>query len=420
MDSQLQFENVLKKKGIGPQGSKSLKAKDLDFLQEAFFDPAIDIITKATLMTAFEMLPNTEEESSWWQDFQIKFLESGSPSLIKWWLEKESDALWAKLLRSEDLSNEEAECVTEQLFDESFPDFKKASVLESLRLKRETKIENLAFLNVFYSKIERVKIDSSRLIDFADTYDGQNRTPILTPFVACLIASVGVPCILHGTDILPPKNGMTVEQILLRSGKKIAKNKTKVKEEIETLGVSYISQDLFFPELANMKSLRKLMVKRPMLATWEKLLQPVRAQDGNCIVVGYTHKNYRPMISSVLSEQQKCSKAIVWRGAEGASRPPISRVVLTSYYDGKMISEPVVAAAEQQDDWRKKDFSLDESVLLGENSLQNIDEKGRYAIEFWANSMLELFFPSENFKDAIANSLNSGKAWDLWNNWCRS
>ena len=58
--------------------------------------------------------------------------------------------------------------------------------------------------------------------------------------------------------------------------------------------------------------------------------------------------------------------------------------------------------------------------MLGETSLQNKDKKGRYALEFWANAMLDLFFPHENFKNAIANSLDTGKAWDLWNKWRRS
>ena len=86
-----------------------------------------------------------------------------------------------------------------------------------------------------------------------------------------------------------------------------------------SIGWAYIDQQIYFPELYQLRQLRKEMVKRPFLATFEKLLQPVRAKEGNYIVTGFTHSHYKSEIARQLMEQGLCKKALVLKGSEGAT-----------------------------------------------------------------------------------------------------
>jgi Anthranilate phosphoribosyltransferase len=67
------------------------------------------------------------------------------------------------------------------------------------------------------------------------------------------------------------------------------------------------------------------MVKRPILATMEKILQPIRAQNGNLLVTGYTHPAYKQMLSTILKEHNASPTSLLVRGLEGSAQLPIDR-----------------------------------------------------------------------------------------------
>lgn len=69
------LEELLKKKGIGPEGSKSMKIDELNELVHLFQDSAISLTTKATILTALLMLPPTEVEAAWLMNFKKKHTE---------------------------------------------------------------------------------------------------------------------------------------------------------------------------------------------------------------------------------------------------------------------------------------------------------------------------------------------------------
>ena len=93
----------------------------------------------------------------------------------------------------------------EQITSNTIPSYKAASLLEALRLKEESFDENKATHDFFKSKTISESVNVPILLDMATPYDGFNRSYFLQPFVAALLASVGIPSILHGVYEVSPK-----------------------------------------------------------------------------------------------------------------------------------------------------------------------------------------------------------------------
>jgi hypothetical protein len=58
----------------------------------------------------------------------------------------------------------------------------------------------------------RERSDSTRTV-FGIPYDGRSRTAPVTPLTALILASVGVPVVMHGGDCMPTKYGVPLIEI---------------------------------------------------------------------------------------------------------------------------------------------------------------------------------------------------------------
>jgi hypothetical protein len=295
--NQEKLELLLKKKGIGPEGSKSLNEIELSTINSLFVDPEVSLTTKATLLTALLLLKPNENEAEWIYNLK-KNPGSILPTELLGFLNESSDPflnLIKKLILKKELSEEECLQGMNFLFDANAPEYLKGAFLEGERLKRESFIENKVFFNYLYDKIPHFEIDIPILIDICDSYDGSNRSKNFTLFTAALLGSAGFPVIVHGVKETAPKFGHTSHQILIEAGKNPFTTHEEVINNLKNhdIGWAYIDQKIYFKELYGLQKLRKEMVKRPFLATFEKLLQPIRVKSGNYIVTGFTHPHYK-------------------------------------------------------------------------------------------------------------------------------
>jgi anthranilate phosphoribosyltransferase len=385
---------ILKGKGVGPEGSKNLNLEQLEKLTPVMIDPTASLITKATLLTAFWMLDNTPEEQNWLENFKNspEFCEELKPLLGASFVNPFWD-LVLKVIHKEDLDTQECiEAVTYMTYANQ-EGFLSAMFLEAERLKRETFSENLTFLNALQALSEPQKVKLPFLIDLCDPYDGQNRTPCLLPFVASVLAAAGYPTVIHGVEQMPPKCGITAHQVLKLAHKNPFRSSKQAQSDIENPNISwtYIDQSQSFSLLWDLKSVREEMVKRPFLATFEKLMQPLQAQK-NHLVTGYTHKNYRTMLTDVLQHCPTISSATVIRGVEGSSRPSLARESLNSIWTGtevvNSLFSPEAFGLRSQVELLDKEFTAQESLDLGLSALKNQNIDISEAICYWAASAL--------------------------------
>lgn len=395
---QNKLEELLKKKGIGPLGSKSLKAEEVEMVKNSFLIDKISLTTKATMLTALLTLEqNSDEEAliNELKDSPEKYLPTELVPYITGITENPFQVLVNKVISKENLSEAEALQAMEYFFNEEFPEYLKASFLEAERLKRESFTENQAFFKAMWDKSKRKEIEEVVLIHLCDSFDGSNRTRNYSVFVASLLAAAGFKCILTGIDQVAPKQGITAHQILKEAEKNPYSSIDDAIEELHHLGWTYLDQKVFLPELYKLKTMRKEMVKRPFLATFEKLLQPVRSLEGNYVVTGYTHTHYREELVKQLKTQGKTSKAVILKGMEGNTHLSMTKESVCVQLNGEIITDSTVsptnyglAAMEEKQD---KGISVNESLEEGLAALRDERNYARENILYLSAVILDKF-----------------------------
>ncbi|HSY61740.1 MAG TPA: hypothetical protein VK796_07680 [Cytophaga sp.] len=347
------IEELLKKKGIGPEGSKSLKTEELQEVEVAFKNDLYSLTTRATLLTALLMLPTAEPEAAWLKHLKNSYQDILPTSLH--FMMRAADARTSfeqylcDTLALKDLTYEQATDAMDQLLtDTTIPDFQKGAFLEAQRLKRESFDENKAFFDVLWKYTSRIETRLPLLIDISDNYDGFNRYHNFAPFYAAAIASCGYPCVVHGTDEVAPKYGITSKKVLNTCNANTTKSADLVSNQISNpaIGWGYIDQSIFHPLLFSLKTIRKEMIKRPFLATFEKMMQPIRAIHGNHILTGFTHVHYRTEVAEQLKAQNKIAAAMIIKGLEGSSCAPLTRETIQVLVSNNTITDQQINSKE--------------------------------------------------------------------------
>jgi anthranilate phosphoribosyltransferase len=424
------LEDLLKKKGIGPEGSKSLKKEELELMNTHFRSSGISLTTKATMLTALLLLDPNEAEKEWIEKVK-QDPDAILPSELLPFIKEAPESTFLnfiqKLIRKQSLTDQESTACMNYLFDPSVPEYLKGPFLEGERLKRETFSENETFFNFLWNKTSRIQTSLPLLIDICDSYDGCTRTHNYTAFIAALLASVGFPTYLHALKKVAPKEGITSHQVLKQAGKNPVKNLMDAANDISNtaIGWGYVDQQVYFPELHALKKMRKEMVKRPFLATFEKLLQPIRSKKGNLIVTGYTHPHYRTELVNQLARQNECLQALVLKGAEGSTQLSMAKNTLGVYYDGKQVQEinfhPTQFGLQPTENRINKSITPTDVVREGLAALQGEKNEARLNMMYTSMIILQSFglMAKEASFELLTASLDSGKALQHWNRGCK-
>jgi anthranilate phosphoribosyltransferase len=398
------FINLLKKKGTGPTMSKSLTPEDFSILTPLFKDSEINITTRATLYTAILTLEKTEDEEKW-----ITYIHK-NPDLLPEPLhylvfscsETPFQALILRAIRHKNLTETQMQEAMKYFFDPGVPEHEKAAFLEALRLKRETIEENIICYNTLWERSFHHPTDKP-IIDLSVGYDGLNRTPVLWPYAAPILAALGFPTIIHGVHSVGPKYGYTPHKLLVEAGKNPHQSTEETVKDIENpdIGWGYVDQSISFPELYGMQPLRTHMVKRPLLATLEKLLFPIHSTTQNYIVTSYTHPPYKKTLQELLTTTQKTDHFMIVRGEEGSIQLPLDRraPILTDFNPNPTEEEAFVRPPEE---------------IISESILENT------RVTYLVATILEHFklIPKEKIQKEIKSVIESQKAWSHWQKGC--
>lgn len=372
---QSRLAELLKRKGIGPAGSKSLKQEELEELTYLFTHQEVSLTTKASMLTALLLLEPTAPEALF-LDALMANPSDKLPTELLPYLQKHSSHpylhLILKNIQKQDLSSEECDLAMQYFFGDT-PAYLQASFLEAQRLKRETFIENSHFFDAFWHRTKRETTQLPVVVDIANSYDGHVRTKNYALLTSLLLAKLKIPTLIHGLEKVAPKNGLTLHQLLKALGKTPRMTLTEAKEQLETEAWAYVDQATFFPTLHDKVKMREEMVKRPFIATFEKLLQPIRATEGNHLVTAYTHKHYKQEVPKLLQHQGKCRKAIVWKGEEGSTQLPLHKASEYVLVNGEQIKEGIISP---------QDFGIEllENTDKTEVSTANVIQNMRQAI----------------------------------------
>ena len=329
VDEYTQFRSILKKKGTGKTMSKHMNEDDVAVVLRHLKSPHIPLAMKATLLVAWRMLDKTPPEAQGWntilsmgedqfpKDLHFIRASQGTGSL---------ESALHRVMNGHNLDRKTVWQWLDYITSDTAPRYMAASFFESLRLKEETFEENAAVFDFFRKHCMHESVDVPVLIDMATAYDGMNRHYFLQPFVAAVLASVGIPTVLHGVQGVSPKNGYNTHKLFLDAGKHPLNSLASVVKDIQnpSIGWGYVDQSVYNPILHQLVPTRVEMVKRPVLATIEKWMQPISAQK-TVVLTGFTHPPYKQKTVDLIHHAQYYDQLMLIRGVEGSTLFPGDR-----------------------------------------------------------------------------------------------
>ena len=206
----------------------------------------------------------------------------------------------------QNLSRQEAEIATRMILLQEATPAQIGAFMIAHRIKRPTSAELAGMLDAYDQlgpKLPSWQIgnqDSSELISanqnsvtpsvivFGNPYDGRDRTAPVTPLTALLLATAGIPVVMHGGDCMPTKYGIPLVEIW--QGLDVDFSELSIAEiqqllEKTSLGFIYLPQH--FPQAQSLVPYRDQIGKRPPTATMELIWCPYAGKAH--MVAGYVH-----------------------------------------------------------------------------------------------------------------------------------
>jgi len=420
MTEQLDLVQIVKRKGTGKTMSKALSDDDLHALAPLLQSPNTHAATKATLITALIMLEKTDAESRWFdhalQDPASQILPPDLYALFFTSPKSSMDQIIHNLLNHMDLPESDMNMGLDYVFDSRNNTTKKAVFLEALRLKEETKLENHTAYTYLLNQSHHIQTRLPHVIDLANPYDGFNRNLYCGVFLAPLLGSIGFPCVLHGIDAIGPKNGINPSKLLQAMNKKTTHTLSEAAEQLMGNGWCYVDQSVFSPLLYAQKQLRLDMVKRPLLATLEKILLPIRGQSTH-LITGYTHPPYKQKMTDLMAHSPM-TQGTLFRGVEGSTQLSLTKRIRYRTVQLNTHAEHFLDPPNMPHNDAPPHDCLADSIDTGIAALNGQPSPMRLILLHTGSAILDTLslMPYATAWNALDNALQSGKALSHWTN----
>ena len=234
---------------------------------------------------------------------------------------------------SKNISREEAKQTMLDILNGEIDPIQAAIFLIALRMKRETMDENLGVHDAIIDTTNTVNINTDRLINIADPYDGFSRNLPSSLFLLPVLSELGYPILSHGVLTVGPKYGCTHHLTLKELGYNPMNTQEEIAQRLENKGIgwAYADQAVFNPRLHGLMGLREKIIKRPVITTVEVLVKPIQSKN-DAFFTGFVHKPYPPIYLE-LSRNAKFNSSSIIRGTEGGIIPSLRQTGKVHFYD---------------------------------------------------------------------------------------
>lgn len=228
---------------------------------------------------------------------------------------------------SKDLSLQETKSAMMEILSGHADPVQAAIFFIALRIKRETNDENLGIYQAIQSATQQVEVDLPQLLLMADPFNGYNRHCPIHAFLPAILAASGLPTLSQGVKEMGPKFGVTHAQVLQLAGIDVDLTTEQAAKQIgqTDIGWAYLDQQHSTPALFALQELRTRMIKRPSLATLEKMVMPIKAKGKTHLQIGFVHKAY-PEVLAWMASHAGFDSALIIRGLEGGILPTLREI----------------------------------------------------------------------------------------------
>lgn len=226
------------------------------------------------------------------------------------------------------LSREDACTAMDLMLQGQVSEAQLGAFLIAHRIRRPLPIELAGMLDSYRQQGPELQTPGRRALSFGVPYDGRSRTAPLLPLVALLLASTGVPVVLHGGDPMPVKYGITLAELFAAIGiewRGLAL--ARVQERLDQHNLALTHQPDHFPAAERLVKARDEIGKRPPVASLELLWTPHRGE--HLLVSGFVHPPTEKRAWEAL-ELAGETDVLTVKGLEGSIDLPTSRAGITA------------------------------------------------------------------------------------------
>ena len=226
------------------------------------------------------------------------------------------------------LSREEARSAMDLMLQGQVSEAQLGAFLIAHRIRRPLPIELAGMLDSYRQHGPVLRTPGKRAVSFGVPYDGRSRTAPLLPLVALVLASTGVPVVLHGGDPMPVKYGVTLAELFAAIGIEWrGLPLPALQQRLETHNLALSHQPDHFPAAERLLPARDEIGKRPPVASLELLWTP--HQGEHLLVSGFVHPPTEKRAWDALSACGETDVLTV-KGLEGSTDLPSSRAGITA------------------------------------------------------------------------------------------
>ncbi len=224
-----------------------------------------------------------------------------------------------------DLTRQEAATATRMLLLQQATPAQIGAFMIAHRIKRPTS-EELAGMLDAYEQIGPKLQPTKPVTVFGTPYDGRSRTAPVTPLTALVLATAGMPVVMHGGDCMPTKYGVPLIEIWQGLGIDFSKlTLPQVEQLLEKTGLGFIYLPQHFFQAQRLVPYREQIGKRPPVATAELIWSP--CAGNNHLVAGYVHPPTEIRFRKTF-ELQGVSNFTLVKGLEGSCDLPRDRTAI--------------------------------------------------------------------------------------------
>jgi anthranilate phosphoribosyltransferase len=218
-----------------------------------------------------------------------------------------------------DLTRSEAAIASRLMFQGEATPAQIGAFLIAHRIKRPTGEELAGFLDTYDqlgAKLALLPDSFPEPVIFGVPYDGRTRTAPILPITALLLATAGIPVILHGAGQMPTKYGLS----LLTLFQAIALDFLPLslpdcQALLEQNNFTFYYTPHHFPQSRALNEYRDQIGKRPPLATLDMIWSPYAGPAHQ--IIGYVHPPTETMIQEALTAKNQRPFTLV-KGLEGS------------------------------------------------------------------------------------------------------
>ncbi len=228
------------------------------------------------------------------------------------------------------LSRSEAAAATKMMLLAEATPAQIGAFLIAHRIKRPTATELAGMLDAYDELGPKLTTDNLEF-DYPVTvlgtpYDGRSRTSPVTPITALILATAGVPVVMHGGDRMATKYGLPLVEIWQGLGVDFTQlSLTQCSEILAKMGLTFVYVPRHFWLANQLVPYRDQIGKRPPLASVELIWSP--CSEKVHIMAGFVHPPTEKFFKETF-ELRGVDHFTTIKGLEGSGDLPLSRTAI--------------------------------------------------------------------------------------------